>query len=197
MKKFLKVLLALVCIASAYALTVNFWMIGSAKKQIVSDEQLSGIGKTDCVLVLGCGVKPDGTPSDMLRERVLKGSEAFKQSEAEYILVSGDVNGNDEPGVMKRLCEEHGIDTAKIVKGDAGFSTYESIYNAKQSGVKRLIIITQSYHMPRALYIARSMGLEAYGCEAHLLRYKMQIVWSAREVLARNKDFIKCIFDGI
>lgn len=199
LKKFKKTLIAFtaaVCVVLLYALTVNFYIIGSAQKQIISREKSAFLQNVDCVLVLGCGVRPDGTPTDMLRERVEEGCEVFKICKADCLLLTGDGSSRenyDEPKAMKKLStDKFGIDDSLITTDPNGLSTYESILNAKQSGVKKLVIITQSYHMPRALYIARQLGLEAYGVEAHLLRYKAQIIWSAREVLARNKDFIKC-----
>ncbi|MGN1195341.1 MAG: vancomycin high temperature exclusion protein [Acutalibacteraceae bacterium] len=180
-----------------YALTVNFYVISSAQKQIITREKSAFLSNVDCVLVLGCGVRPDGTPSDMLHERVEEGAETFKICKADYLLLTGDGSsqeGYDEPSVMKKLCVDKLEIDEKLIKTDPyGLSTYDSILNAKNAGVKKLVIITQSYHLPRALFIARQLGLEAYGVEAHLLRYQAQILWSAREVLARNKDFLKCI----
>lgn len=199
-KKLRKIFVAcciVVLAAVVYALAVNFYIIGSAQKQIITREQSAFLSKVDCVLVLGCGVRPDGTPSDMLRERVEEGAQTFQICRADYLLLTGDGSsreGYDEPTAMKKLCAEKlGVDENLIQTDPYGLSTYDSIFNAKKSGVKKLVIITQSYHMPRALFIARRLGLEAYGVEAHLLRYKAQIIWSAREVLARNKDFLKCI----
>lgn len=195
-KKLLITVTAVVSALLVYALTVNFYIIGSAQKQILSREKSAFLTGVDCVLVLGCGVRPDGSPTDMLRERVQEGCEVFKVCQADYLLLSGDGSSKenyDEPKAMKKLSvDQYGIDEALTRTDPDGLSTYESILNAKNSGVQKLVIITQSYHMPRALYIARQLGLEAYGVEAHLLRYKAQIIWSTREVLARNKDFIKC-----
>ena len=195
-KKAALVFIAVVCVIAVYVLSVNFYIIGSVKKSIVSRSETAFLKNIDCVLVLGCGVRPDGSPSDMLRERIQEGSGTFKACSADYLFLTGDGSsrdGYDEPAVMKRVCiEDYGIDEEKIKTDIYGLSTYDSILNAKKDGVKKLIIITQSYHMPRALFIARSLGLEAYGVEAHLLRYPAQIIWSSREVLARNKDFLKC-----
>lgn len=196
-RKIFVALCILVLAAAVYALTVNFYIIGSAQKQIISREYSAFLSDVDCVLVLGCGVRPDGTPSDMLRERVEEGAATFKICRADSLLLTGDGSsreGYDEPTAMKKLCvEKLEIDEKRIQTDPYGLSTYDSLLNAKKSGVKKLIIITQSYHMPRALFIARRLGLEAYGVQAHLLRYQAQILWSAREVLARNKDFLKCI----
>ena len=96
MRKFKKLFILLIicfCLVSAYALTVNFYIIGSQKDKVLSLEEAVEIGDFDCVLVLGCGVKPDGTPSHMLYERVKAGSEVFLKTEAEKLLLSGDRSG--------------------------------------------------------------------------------------------------------
>lgn len=190
---------ALILTVGVYALSVNFYIIGSAKSRIVSVEETASLDDIDYVLVLGCGVKPDGTPSHMLYERLKQGAEVFKNG-AGSLLISGDNSGEsyNELAVMKSQSISNGVDEKDITVDDFGFSTYESLYNAKTKfDAKRIIIITQSYHMPRALYIARKLGLDAYGVNAWLPLYPAQIIWSTREVLARNKDFLKCMTDGI
>ena len=131
----------------------------------------------------------------MLYERVKKGAEVFLKSDASKLLLSGDRSGEsyDEPGVMKKLALEFGVKENEIQLDDIGFSTSESIFNAKHIyNAQKIVIITQPYHLPRALYIARSIGLDAIGIEAYLPLYPKQIIWSLREVLARNKDFLLC-----
>jgi vancomycin permeability regulator SanA len=77
----------------------------------------------------------------------------------------------------------------------AGLSTYESIYRAKEIfGAKKILIITQEYHLYRAISIAESLGVEAYGISADLREYSGQVKYSARELLARTKDFFTSIF---
>ena len=78
---------------------------------------------------------------------------------------------------------------------NAGFSTYESIYRAKEIfGADKVIIVTQEYHLHRALYVAKSLGIDAYGVSADYRTYAGQIGRDLREILARNKDFITSIF---
>lgn len=199
-KKIFCVFLSFVVLLGAYVLGVNFYILGSGKKQIIETEETADLNSVDCVLVLGCGVRPDGTPSDMLRERVQKGVEVFKQSNASYLLLSGDKSSEDydEPAVMKKLAMELGVKEKDIKIDNIGFSTYESIYNAKKTeNVNKIILITQGYHLPRVLYIARKMKIEAYGVRAYLTLYPRQIIWSLREVAARNKDFLKCNFEEV
>jgi vancomycin permeability regulator SanA len=96
----------------------------------------------------------------------------------------------DEVNIMKNYAISHGVPSEDIFMDHAGFSTYESIYRAREVfGVKKFIIVTQEYHLHRALYIAESLGVEAYGLSADLRDYSGQLKYSIREVLARNKDF--------
>lgn len=194
-KKLFIVFLCFVFLIGAYALTVNFYIIGSAQKEIYETEEIKNEKDIDFVLVLGCGVKEDGTPSHMLFERVKRGSEVFLKSKADKLLLTGDRSGEsyDEPGVMKRLALEFGVAEKDIQLDDIGYSTFESIWNAKYIyNAEKIAIITQPYHLPRALYIARSLGVEAIGVKAYLPFYPKQVLWSLREVLARNKDFLVC-----
>lgn len=202
-KKLLKrIVAALVLCALAfggYVLGVNFYVILSQKKSIVELERVE-TADVDYILVLGCGVREDGEPSRMLAERLKTGAEVFKKAEngKAKLLLTGDNSGEsyNEPAVMKRVSLENGVREDEIAVDDYGFSTYESLYNAKfKFGAKKIIIVTQPYHMFRALYIAHKLGMEAVGVTAYLPLYPRQIIWSLREVLARNKDFLLCAFD--
>jgi vancomycin permeability regulator SanA len=96
---------------------------------------------------------------------------------------------------MKNYLIEKGITSENIFMDHAGFSTYDSIYRAKEIfKAKKVIVITQKYHLYRALHIANKLGLEAYGVNSDPRRYTGQTYRELREILARNKDFIKCLF---
>lgn len=91
---------------------------------------------------------------------------------------------------MKRLATDAGIDPDAVFCDHAGFSTYESLYRAKEIfGAKRVLIVSQKYHLHRALYIARQLGLDAYGVGADVRSYSGQRYRDLRESLARFKDF--------
>ena len=113
------------------------------------------------------------------------------------IIMSGDhskVNHN-EVGIMKKYAIERGVKSKDIFMDHAGFCTYDSIYRAKEIfGFKKMIIITQKYHLYRALYIANKLGLEAYGAGSDPRQYVGAAYREIREIVARNKDFFKCIF---
>jgi len=101
----------------------------------------------------------------------------------------------DEVNIMKKYAIEKGIPSENIFMDHAGFSTYESIYRVKNIfEAKKVVIVTQKYHLYRALYIANQLGLEAYGVGADPRRYVGTTYREIREILARDKDFFKCIF---
>jgi vancomycin permeability regulator SanA len=187
---------SLVLAAALFVLSINAVVKLSAKDRILSadDDRLVGY---DCILVLGAGVR-NGEPSDMLEDRLLVAIELYKSGEvASKLLMSGD-HGKadyDEVNVMKRFAIEQGVPSEDIFMDHAGFSTYESIYRAKHIfGAKKIIIVTQEYHLYRALYVAQRLGLEAYGVSSDIREYVGETVRGTREILARNKDFFMCIF---
>ena len=101
----------------------------------------------------------------------------------------------DEVNIMKNYAIERGVKSEDIFMDHAGFSTYESIYRAKTIfKAKRIVIVTQKYHLYRALYIAKQLDLEVYGVGADPRQYVGATYREIREILARDKDFIKCIF---
>ena len=182
-------------------MTVSSSMVKLTAEGIVATESLSPDADYDCILVLGAGVRDDGTPSDMLYDRVSVSTEVYTALGDTPILMSGDHTGDyNEVGVMKSLATELGVPSEDIFLDHEGYSTYESLYRAKQVfGAKKIIIITQEYHLHRALYIARELGMEAMGVSADLRPYRLQGRYNAREHLARFKDFFtaaKGDYDG-
>jgi vancomycin permeability regulator SanA len=96
---------------------------------------------------------------------------------------------------MKQYALAEGVSSQDVFMDHAGFSTYESLYRAKEIfGVEKVIIVTQEYHLHRALQIARALGLEAYGVSADYRSYTGQLMRDIREIMARNKDVLSTIF---
>lgn len=190
------VLTAVLCVCIVAAATVfgiDFYVKKSTEKYILTPEE-AGSGY-DCILVLGCGVYGD-TPSHMLEDRLLQGVELYKNGASERLLMSGDHGRQDydEVNVMKDFAVERGIASENIFMDHAGFSTYESMYRAKEIfKAQRILIVTQGYHLHRAIYDARALGIEAYGVASDPRTYSGQAYRDVREILARNKDFIYCI----
>ena len=151
----------------------------------------------DCILVLGCGVYADGTPTPMLSDRLTRGVELYQAGWADKLLMSGDNRSQDynELATMPRVALEKGVPQADVVLDYAGLSTYDSLYRARDIfGVKKVVIVTQEYHMYRALYLARALGLEAWGVAADGQNYRGQTMRDLREILARDKDVLWAIF---
>ena len=204
MNKKLKWLLIILSIVMAIAILgictvfgINAYVKSSVKDRILSPEDAAKLTDVDCILVLGCHVRENGVPSDMLNDRLQRGVELFQLGAAPKLLMSGDHGkiNYDEVDAMKQFAVDSGIDTVDIFMDHAGFSTYESIYRAKEIfGVKKIIIVTQTYHLYRAMYIAEQFGIEAYGVHADYRNYSGQQAMDFREVLARVKDFGMCIF---
>ena len=133
----------------------------------------------------------------MLEDRLLQAIELYKNNVSSKIIVSGDHGTQyyDEVNIMKKYVVEKGVPTEDVFMDHAGFSTYDSIYRAKAIfGAKKIVVVTQEYHLYRALYIANRLGIEAYGVAADPRQYRGAVYREVREILARNKDFVKCIF---
>lgn len=169
----------------------------STADRILQTEEAAQLENIDCILVLGCLVKSNGVPSDMLSDRLRRGVELFDAGAAPKLLMSGDHGRTDynEVGAMKQYAMDSGIPSADIFMDHAGFSTYESMYRAKHIfEADKIIIVTQKYHLHRALHIAQSLGIEAYGVAADYRGYTGQTARDVREILARVKDFGTSIF---
>ncbi len=183
-------------LAIALIVGVNVYMHANAKNRILTTEEAADYG-ADCVLILGAGVRNDGTPSHMLEDRLKTGLSLYEIGAAPKVLMSGD-HGRveyNEVGVMKEFATERGIPSEDVFMDHAGFSTYESLYRARDVfAAKRVIIVTQEYHLYRALYIADRLGIDAVGVSADLRPYNGQIIHNLREAAARTKDFLYCLF---
>jgi len=193
----MRIILLLLLVASA-ALTPFFISayVKSAAGQYLIDEKAAADVKADCILVLGAGLRPDGSPNLMLRDRLDKGLALYFAGAAPKLLLSGD-NGQeqyDEVNAMKQYVLDAGVPAEDIFLDHAGFSTYESMYRARDIfKAEQVIVITQKYHQYRAIYAARKLGVEAYGVSAVQKAYAGQSYREIREILARTKDFLKLV----
>lgn len=178
-------------------LGINAYVVHTAAPRILTAERAAQLEDVDCILVLGCLVKEGGRPSDMLADRLRRGVELYHSGAALKLLMSGDHGREDynEVQAMKQYAMDEGIASADIFMDHAGFSTYESIYRAKEIfGAEKILIVTQEYHLYRALYVAQALGVEAYGVASDYHSYWGQTARDIREILARNKDFFTAIF---
>ncbi|HIR34661.1 MAG TPA: YdcF family protein [Candidatus Faecimorpha stercoravium] len=186
------VILGVFFLGVCFVIGLNAYVKHSTEERILSVEEAARMENMDCILVLGCGVEEDGTPSDMLRDRLDRSIEVYQLGAAPKLLMSGD-HGRveyNEVGTMKQYAIGEGILSQDIFMDHAGFSTYESLYRAKEIFcADRIIIVTQKYHLYRALYIAEQLGIEAYGVASDQHTYGGQMMRDIREVAARCKDF--------
>lgn len=196
MKKVLKYGIISIVVITAIVLSINLYVRISTKNQIIKENEYAEISNVDCIIIFGAGIWGD-KPSPMLEDRLLEGIKLYQNNVSDKIIMSGDHGRKeyDEVNIMKNYAIEKGIPSENIFMDHAGFSTYESIYRAKDIfAVKKVVIVTQKYHLNRALYIANQLGLEAYGVGADPRQYVGATYREIREILARDKDFIKCIF---
>ena len=195
MKKWIKrivlILIILLVLIALSILGLNLWVTLHAKKNIVSSSQ-ELTRNYDWILILGAGLKI-GQASPMLTDRLEKGIELYKQGKAPKLLMSGD-HGTEyynEVKVMKQYAIDAGVPSSDIFMDHAGFSTYDSIWRAKHVfSVQNPIIVTQRYHLYRAVYIAQQSGLSCTGIASDNYRYGGKPKRLLREFLARCKDFI-------
>ena len=197
LKQICMILLCLALLGVMALCTINGLVKSAAKDRILTVEETANLEDIDCIIVLGCQVRDDGMLSHMLRDRLMRGLEVYKAGAAPKLLMSGD-HGRieyDEVNAMKQYAIENGVLSEHVFMDHAGFSTYETVYRAKEIfEADKVIIVTQEYHLYRALYIAEKLGIEAYGVPADLNKYAGQSMRDFREILARCKDWAMCIF---
>jgi len=200
-KKLLKrILVGIICLALLGGITVlgiNAYVKHSVADRILTSEEAAELADVNCIMVLGCQVKDSGKPSDMLADRLRRGIEVYELGASPKLLMSGDHGRTeyDEVNTMKQVAIDAGIPSSDVFMDHAGFSTYESVYRARDIfEADKIIIITQEYHLYRALFIAEKLGVEAYGVASDYHTYYGQAMRDFREILARNKDFLMTIF---
>jgi len=176
-------------------LLIDQYVQRTGSKYIIGPD---GVPEADAILVLGAYVFPDGTVSFMLYDRLNEAYELYTSGKAGKILVSGDHGRKDydEVNAMKKFLIDKNVPEEDVFMDHAGFNTYESIYRARDIfQVKKVIIVTQEYHLTRAVFIARVLGLEAYGVASDQHDYgEIMKIYRLREVVARNKDFFTAKF---
>ena len=195
MKKFLKIICKFVIALVIVVTVINIGIIAYGSLNIKSSEQISE--EYDCIIILGTSVY-GGTPSVQLQDRLDCGIELFKAKKSKYIVVSGDGMSDyyDETTVMYNYLTEKGIDKNAIYVDKAGLSTYDSLYRVKELlDVKNSLIVTQKYHLYRAVFIARCLGMDAVGVAANKEgNNPINIIYrNFREIFSRVKSVYSVI----
>lgn len=186
---------ALIILGIVAVSAINLFMIGYAQQYTYTAEEIADFTDVDCIMVLGCGVY-NGKPTPLLEDRLKRGVAVHETGVSQKILMSGDHGQDDydEVNIMKQFALDAGISADDIFMDHAGFSTYESMCRAKEIfGVDKMIIVTQKYHLSRAVYLARMLGIDAYGVASDYRSFGGQFYRDCREVLARVKDLFVAV----
>lgn len=164
-----------------------------------STDSVAEVPRAEVAIVPGALVKPSGEMSSMLADRVRRASALWHAGKVEKILVSGDHHTweYDEPDTMRKALVADGVDPRDVFEDHAGFDTWSTMVRAKGIfGVRRAVVVTQGFHMPRALYLADAAGIDASGLTADLHHWGYQGRKStAREVLSRVKAIVDVTLD--
>ena len=192
LKKMMVTFICILVIILCGALVIINNVQAKGEKRIVTKDTLPE--KVDAIIVLGAGVREDGTPSDILTDRLSTSLDILNMGVEGKLLLSGDHGreGYNEVGTMKDyILKNSDIKEKDIFLDHAGFSTYDSIYRAKDIfKVESAIIITNEYHLPRALYLAEKLGIDAYGYTSDKREYYYMDAYKKREKIAQLKDFL-------
>jgi vancomycin permeability regulator SanA len=193
MGKFKKLLLVCAILGAGVvsaALAVDIFVAIAGARNIYA--KVNDLPAADAVLVLGAAVWRNGRMSDVFYDRATVALEVYRQGLVKKILVSGDHSRGDydEVNIAKDFFLKNGVPGDDIFVDYAGFDTYDSIYRAKKIfQVDSMIISTQEFHLPRAMYLARRLGIEASGIKADLRPYNLGFYNFLRENAARAKAF--------
>ena len=193
--KVIAVVVAILAVILAIIAGTNAYTVLSTRDDVhrvsyYSDKHLDGI------VVLGAAVQPDGTPSDILADRLEVAADLYLTGAADRIIVTGSSDGSyNEPEAMRDYCVTLGVPSSAILLDPAGYDTYASMWNARYTfDLKSAIVVTQAYHLYRALATADGLGVEAYGVAADKGDYDDQTLYSVREILSRTVDAIFTLF---
>jgi vancomycin permeability regulator SanA len=153
-------------------------------------EDPAGVPGTRVAVVFGAGVRPDGRPTPMLADRVEAGVALYRANRVQKLLMSGDNSrpDHDEVSAMRRYAVERGVAAADITLDYAGFSTYDSCYRAAAIfGVKQAVLVTQRFHLARAVYTCQQLGIDAVGLgtpDWGVYGDELMTIYTLRETLA-------------
>lgn len=191
-KKIVVILLIFVVVSLISVLFINYNVKSKYEDKIISLDEVNKLNDVDAIVVLGAKVNDKKQVSLMLKDRLDRGIDVLNTSVSDVLLLSGDgVNDNNEIEGMRNYTSYMHVDDNYIKEDSYGVNTSSSMYNLKDKfKYKKVIIVTQKYHMYRALYIANEIGLDAYGVIAREKEYKGQLYRDFREVMARCKDFV-------
>lgn len=196
-RKVLYLILILLLIPNILLGGINIFVRKSSEKHIFNEQSINVLedGNYDAILILGSGIR-NNYPTPILKERLDTGIYLYENDIAPKIIMSGDHGQEyyDEVNIMKEYAIEKGVPSEDIFMDHAGFSTYESMYRAQYIfGVQKLVVVSQKYHLYRAIYIGRNLGMDVVGANATKTIMGGHSARLTREVFAQGKDFFKVI----
>jgi vancomycin permeability regulator SanA len=169
----------------------------STRSERFSISELQSVPENEVTIVLGAGVLPDGTPTPYLKNRIATAVDLYKAGRTKKLLMSGDNSEAhyNEPEVMKHYAESLGVKSEDIILDFAGFNTYDSCYRAnKIFGLTNAIIVTQGYHLPRAVVTCKGLGINTVGVAAKKQGRDFTVTYILREYISTNKALLQLIF---
>lgn len=195
-KRYLTVGISIIVITLIVLFGVFTLVIGkvqkTGEKNIVDINELDK--NADAIIVLGAGVKDDGTPSDILVDRLKTAIEVYNSGAAKKFILSGDngqIGYNEVKAMKDYIMDNCDVEESNVFLDHAGFSTYDSIYRSRDIfEVENAIIVTNEYHLPRALYLAEQMGINASGISSDIRNYLFMSSYKSREKFAQFKDYV-------
>ncbi|BAJ63124.1 hypothetical protein ANT_10900 [Anaerolinea thermophila UNI-1] len=178
--------IVLILVATTLLLAARGFTALYAKSRIIP---VADAPEMPVAIVFGAGLSRDGTPSPVLRDRVETAAALYFQGKVKKLLMSGDNRFVDynEPGAMRQYALDLGVPAENIVLDYAGRRTYDTCYRARAIfGVTEAILVTQPFHLPRALYLCNQLGVKAWGVPADNRYYlkRSQLIWNIRETMA-------------
>ena len=183
---FIKLLLFLLVAIVFLSFFSRIFILLTTRASIIS---IKSTLQSRVAIVFGAGLRRDGTPTIVLKDRIMTAVDLYKAESVEKILMTGDNRFSyyDEPTSMAKFAKENGIPQKDLVLDFAGHSTYDSCYRAKKIfGIDKAILITQSFHLPRAIFICKQLGVDALGVASDKRQYSTPslLFWHLREIPA-------------
>ena len=177
-----------------FLLLVVFFILGTVPRtltRLFADSRLYNPENSPTeriAIVFGAGLYRDGSPTPVLRDRVATAVELYREGKVEKLLMSGNVSrGHNEPGAMRTYAIELGIPDQDIILDEQGLRTYDTCYRARDIfDLDSAILVSQAFHLPRAIYTCNILGVSAIGVNADLRQYRRasQTFWNLRETVA-------------
>ncbi len=171
------------------------FLVGFTKSKIYSIEK---IPFNQFTLVLGAGLEKNGLPTEILSDRVETAIKLIENNKTDFLILSGStksINYN-EPESMKALAKSLGVEDSKLLMDFEGISTFNSVLNlVNYVNIKQITIVTQNFHLPRAIWLAEQLGFMAYGISANLYKFSGFKIssWYLREIIALPFNLLKVI----